>query len=162
MRVMRSSLFRTGVAPRLAAAAVFGVLAFAAVAMVESTDTDRPRTARAETPAAAATTPATICLQSIQPVGAWAVHVDGVRLEARRADATTWLGTVSVASDFSLVVDASPARGGAAPRNALRIRIAGTPVSRDQTIWCEREWSVAARAGQLAAAPAPIDPEALP
>jgi len=163
---MRPSLFRCGLAPRLVAAALYGLLAFGAVALLAPLRA--PSAARpAATPSVAGPTPtlgtqATLCLESLQPVAAWEVRLDGATIPARRSDATTWIAEVAPAPGAALVIDAAPAGDGPAAHNALRIRIAGTPTSRDQTFWCERTWSVTTRVDQLIRAAAPIDPADLP
>ena len=163
---MFPSLFRSGLVPRLTAAALYGLLAFGAVALLAPGHLPRePRSGAAPSaagPAPAQSTQVTLCLESLQPVAAWDVRLDGAAIPARHRDATTWIAEAAVAPGAALVIDATPAFDGPAARNALRIRIAGTPTSRDQTFWCERTWAVTTRVDQLTRAAAPIDPADLP
>ncbi|MBE2214351.1 MAG: hypothetical protein IAE82_10810 [Opitutaceae bacterium] len=162
---MRPSLFQSGLVPRLTAAVLFGVLAFGAVALLEPVATDRSAGGEHAAPEPVATPAAhrtVLCIDSLRPVAAWTVRVDGVPVQARTTSATIWLAELTVTAASALVIDATPAAGETDGANALRIRIAGTPVSREQTFWCARDWSIATRAGALAPAVAPIDPEDLP
>lgn len=163
---MRPSLFHRGLAPRLIATALYGLMAFGAVSLLERSGAgrDAPPSGDISAPTASspATRPATLCLEALRPVATWEIRVDGAPVTPQRSDEASWIAEVALTAESSLVVDATPAGDGPAGRNALRIRIAGTPVSRDQTFWCERLWSVTTRAGQLAEAAAPIDPADLP
>jgi hypothetical protein len=164
---MRPSLFQRGLGPRLVATVLYGLVAFGAVSLLAPRRTGREGGATGEvpapsTPVSPVTRGATLCLQSMRPVAVWEIRVDGVPVMPRSSDGTTWIAEVGLSPESSVVVDATPAGGEPAGRNALRIRIAGTPVPRDQTFWCERDWTVAAQAGRLAPSPTPIDPEDLP
>lgn len=164
-RTMSRTLFHCGLLPRLAAAALYGTMAFGAVTYLDPADADRAPSAPMETipsPGTAAMPRATLCLESLVPVTGWDVRVDGAPVAPFRSDATTWLAELALGPGAALVVDASPAGDPRATRNAVRIRIAGTTVSRDQTFWLERDWSVATRVDRLAPATAPIEPEDLP
>jgi hypothetical protein len=164
---MRPSLFQRGLTPRLLATVLYGLIAFGAVALIAPARSGRELRAPGEIPAPSpAASPAarasTLCLESLRPVATWEVRVNGASLAPRRSDETTWIAEVVLTPESSLVIDATPGAAGGAGRNALRIRIADTSTSRDQTFWCERDWSIAAQAGRLTNAPQPIDPEDLP
>lgn len=156
---MKPSLFQRGLAPRLIAALLYGLGAFGALAALEGS-----REPRAAAPAAAPTASAeraTLCVESIQPVRAWAVRVDGREIAADQTTPTLWLGRAELRPDSTLVLDAE-AETAPLAQNSLRIRIAGTAVARDHAVWCTQDWSVAMAVEQLARAAAPLDPEDLP
>lgn len=158
---MSLSLFHRGIAARLAGALLFGAAAFGSVLALTGARPTAQASART-TPDTADLAPAVICVESIHPVGAWDVRLDGVALTARRSGPTLWLGTTRARAGATLLIEAGPTADATRGRNALRIRVAGTPIARDDTVWFERDWSAVVRVDQLAAAPAPIDPEDLP
>lgn len=160
---MKPSLFRSGLGPRVAVVAAFAILAFAAVAALEQRAPQRTA-GKTDTGSSneAPTAPATMSIESIQRVATWSVHINGMAITPRATTSTTWIAEVALSDSAGLVVEATQVPGAEAARNALRIRIAGTARSRDHTVWCTRDWSVASRISELSATRTPLDPADLP
>lgn len=159
---MRTSLFQRGLAPRLAAAAIYAALAAAAVAWLEPSAQRSGSAAPDAAAATAGTSSAVLCIESVLPVEAWDVRIDGRTIPPGRADAAVWLGEAVIGPDSVLVVDVTPASAGHAA-NSLRIRVSGTDQARNDVVWCGgHTWSAVVDIAALSRAAAPIDPADLP
>lgn len=158
---MNASLFQRGIGSRLAIALGYGLLAFGAVyALDAGRSPARTSPAPAGSPEAAAH--GTLCIESIEPVAAWTVRVDGVLIASTHSDAHVWISHVTYPAGAALALEALPDDSARSAANSFRIRMAGTIPSRDQAFWCAREWTVVLPLAGLAPAAAPIDPADLP
>ncbi|MGH8018736.1 MAG: hypothetical protein ACREIA_10660 [Opitutaceae bacterium] len=167
---MTSSLFRSGLVPRLGSALAFAVLAFGAVLLLRG---ERRQTAAAETPArtetaseiqhqpaahAQASTAAAgeqIEIESVRAVGSWTVRLDGETIAATKADAHAWSG-FSDAPAAVMSIDAAPVHAAAGAANSLRIRLRSGNTGIEWLEWIDPGEIVVLPLDQLRAqAPAP-------
>ncbi len=120
---------RASALSRLAAGAVFCVLAVALVWWVENGE---PST---RVPAAAATEPSRrlrLEVESTYPVAGWSVLVLGVAQPASASDAWSWHGTVAAPAGEEVVVIAPAAPADRAPNHGLRLRLGDAP---ERLVW---------------------------
>jgi len=132
--------FAAGAATRLTVAAIYAVLAVAAVLLVERLARPRPAHATLVTAPAqpGSGRPATLVITPTFVVGRWLVMADGRALVADRSDAQGWRGAVDLAAlGRTLLVEAEPADAAPMPAGALRVEFRVGDVITRTTAWGE-------------------------
>ncbi|BET66891.1 hypothetical protein ASA1KI_18090 [Opitutales bacterium ASA1] len=138
---MTLSLFRSGLIPRLVGAIGFATAAFGMVAALRDPagaegpppppSTAAPHAASAASPEPNRAETITLEIESVRPVDAWSVRLDGETPAGARAESHLWTATLAVRATL-LVADLDTDSGNA---NAVRVRLRNDRSSAERLVW---------------------------